>query len=358
MTLKENEIFIGPALSCVNKADSQSGRSIPKSLRYYINDMRITLSSPDYLLELQPEQLWVEYNPEEDKFISTDNNWNDILYNQDITREIFEQPRILGVHAPNLKMDVLNISSDGFKKRQSIANIIEAMRWANRIGADYFVVHLCQVDRWVDDNYREFVLMPESIKFFTNLATAYRKEGFKFVPCIEILEFPKYPSTPGETKAILKQCQNILPETRLVFDLSHLWRSHTLIRETRHEGFEDVRFKKFGHVMEDTLNYLNPGDVYLWHLGGCWQTETHLIPGIYPDEDPFNAFYRLDVPGELYNEGFEMNISEALEMVIDFCIKSNQPLRLILEIFDKDFRAILKAMKEMKTAIVKKANRR
>lgn len=353
--IRENQIFVGPALSCVNKADAPFGRTIPESLRYYIHDLRLTLSSPDYLLELQPEKPWGEYDHMNNMFIPQKNSWTEIAANQDISYEIFEQPRILGVHAPNHKIDVLDISP--LKKLHSIASIIEVMRWANSINADYFVFHLCQLDRWIDDTYREFVFIPESIKVFSEFARVYREENFTFVPCIEILEFPKYPSTPTETKRILEQCQSILIETKLVFDMSHLWRSQALICETRKEGFEDVRFKRFRQVMEDTLNLLNPDDVYLWHLGGCWQTETHLVPGIYPDEDPFRAHYRLDGPPEIYNEGFEMNISGALDLVVDFCLKSGNPLRLVLEIFEKDFTIILKAIKEIKMALSRKVKR-
>ena len=349
-------VFVGPALSCVNKADVRLGRSIPDSLRYYIHDLRVTLSSPYYLMELQPEKIWGEYDHMNNMFIPQRNSWTEIAANQGISYEIFEQPRILGVHAPNLKIDVLDIS--GFKKNYSIASIIEVMRWANSIYADYFVFHLCQVDRWIDDNYREFVFIPESIKVFSEFAKVYKEEGFTFVPCIEILEFPKYPATPTETKRILEQCQAILPETRLVFDMSHLWRSQALICETRKEGFEDVRFKRFPQIMEDTLNLLNPHDVYVWHHGGCWQTETHLVPGIYPDEDPFRARFRLDDPPEMYNEGFEMNISAAFELVVDFCVKSGRPLRLVLEIFEKDFNIILKAIKEINMAICRKLKRK
>ncbi len=356
MSLKYNQVFVGSALSDVNRADDQLNLRVPENLGQYIHMAREALATSYFCMELQPEQPWIQY--QNGHFVSCKNSWTKISNHPAdnfawIRREIFNQPRILGVHAPNLQIDVLDTCSDGFKRQESISSIIEAMRWANQIKADYFVIHLCQTDRWRDNSYRRDVQIPKSLKIFNFLASIYRKEHFQFVPCIEILEYPKYPATPYEIRTILNSCQQILPQTRLAFDIAHLWRSRSLICETQHQEFENIRFKSFNEELQDTLDILSNDDVYIWHLGGCFETETHAIPGIYPDEDPFSAFYRLDISGA-YDESREMDISKALDIVIHYCSIHHQPLRIILEIHRENYNVILKAMKEINWAIYKK----
>ena len=272
--------------------------------------------------------------------------------------ELAHQPHILGIHAPNIMIDVLDDSYGQFKKDQSLASICQAMEYANTIGADYFVYHLVQRDLWVDPQIRRDVLIPESLRVYAWLSEYYRVHNFHFVPCIEVLEYPKFPATPFEIKQILRACKMILPQTMLAFDVSHLWRGRSLICETQRSGFENVRMKTFIQVLCDSLNSLERGDVYLFHLGGCWGMRTHEIPGIQPEENPYETTYRLDCPDYLYDEFFEMNISRALDCIIDFCWVHDQPLRLILEIFDKEYPAVIKALQEVNWAVHNKVRRR
>jgi hypothetical protein len=210
----------------------------------------------------------------------------------------------------------------------------------------------------VNHEHRRDVLIPEALHIYSFLAEYYRKHNFGFIPCIEILEYPKFPASPFEVVQILKTCKMILPQTQLTFDLAHLWRSRNLIRETEMHGFENIKCKSFIEVLCDTLNPLGPGDVYLFHLGGCWETQTHEIPGIHPLEDAYDAMFRLDCPRYFYDEAREMNYSSALDAIIEFCWRCNQPLRLILEIFEKDFDVLMEALRQVNWAIRSKVQRR
>lgn len=361
MPLGLDQIFVGPALSCANLADEKIGLHVPENLGNYIHEQRKALNKSFFFQEWQPERRWVEY--QDGRFQKRENLWTGILSSHHpnahwIRHEIANQPHILGIHSPNIMIDVMDDSFGQFKKRQSLASICQAMEFADKVGADYFVYHLIQRDLWVDPDIRRTVLIPESLKVYAWLSEYYRRRNFNFVPCIEILEYPKFPATPFEIFQILKSCKMILPQTKLAFDISHLWRSRSLICETQNKGFENIRFKTFYQVLKDALDSLSGNDIYLFHLGGCWTTKTHEVPGIHPGENPFDATYRLDCPDYLYDEYYEMNISRALEAIIDFCWIHNVPLRLILEIFDKEYPIVLEALKQMNWAINEKVMRR
>lgn len=361
MPFREDQIYVGPALSCANHADERHGMHIPEDLGTYIHEQRRALSSPVFFQEWQPERRWVEHR--DGGFYPKSNLWTDMLTRRDgkaewLRRELVSQPHLLGIHSPNIMVDVLDDSYGHFKKRQSLSSICQAMEFANAVGADYFVYHMIQRDIWVDQDTRRDVLIPESLRVYAWLAEYYRRKKFSFIPCIEVLEFPKYPATPFEIKQLLKTCKLILPQTMLAFDLSHLWRGRSLICETQKNGFENVKDKPFAAVLKDAFNTLGPGDVYLFHLGGCWGIRTHEVPGIHPEENPYEATFRLDCPDYLYDEYYEMNISRALDAVIDFCWIHSQPVRIILEIFDKEYPIVLRAIQEVNWALHNKLRRR
>jgi hypothetical protein len=361
MPLRDDQIFVGPALSCANLADEHLGLHVPENLGTYIHEQRKALSSPIFFQEWQPERRWVEY--QNGGFTPRPNSWTHLIDGSDdnarwVRHELSHQPHMVGIHSPNMLIDILDDSYGHFKKRQSLASICQAMDFAEALGAEYFVYHLVQRDLWVDAGTRRDLLIPESLRVYAWLAEYYRKRRFHFVPCIEVLEYPKHPATPFEITQILRTCKLILPQTKLAFDISHLWRSRSLICETQRHGFENVRFKSFIQVLCDALNSLGRDDVFLFHLGGCWGTRTHEVPGIHPEEDPFDATYRLDCPDYLYDEYFEMNVSRTLDCIIDFCWVHSLPLRLILEIYNREYPVVLKALQEMNWALHQKVRRR
>ncbi|MDQ7826641.1 MAG: hypothetical protein RDV48_27810 [Candidatus Eremiobacteraeota bacterium] len=361
MPIGTHQIFVGPALSCANTADERYGKRVPYNLSEYIHEQRVALSTPYFFQEWQPERRWVEFH--DGAFYPKENSWTQIITSdhpdaQRTRHELLHQPHNLGIHSPNIMIDVLDDSYGHFKKNQSLESICRAMEYAQTVGADYFVYHLVQRDLWVDPSMRRNMLIPESLRVYAWLSEYYRRRKFTFVPCIEVLEYPKYPATPFEVRQILKSCQLILPQTRLAFDISHLWRSRSLICETQRSGFENVRFKVFYHVLKDALDPLGPDDIYVFHLGGCWGIRTHEVPGILPDDDPFDSLYRLDCPDYLYDEYFEMNVSRALDAVVDFCFVHSVPIRLILEIFNKEYPVVLRALEEVSAALHAKVLRR
>jgi len=362
MPIRTDQVFIGPALSCANLADEQFGMRVPRDLASYFHLYRQSLSVPYYFIELQPERRWVEQFG--DDFVPKSDNswWQHFGTNNEFRFELACQPHIIGVHSPIEKIDVLTGNYNNFKKRQSIASIKESMEYANAIGADYFIFHLIQQDDWVDLRTRWHELVPESYRIYAYFADYYRKRNFHFVPCIEILEFPKYPATSMEAEDMLHDCQGILPGTKLVFDLSHLWRSRNIIIENKDRedfrSFDNVFGVSFLDELKDTLALLGRNDIYCFHLGGCYEMGTHGVPGINPNEDPLNSNYRLDCLPCSYDLNYEMDISGALEIIIDFCSSRNQDLKMILEIHNQPYSVILRAMQEMKQAVRNKIRRR
>ena len=345
------EFFIGPALSCRNTKDLDlNSKVMPRGFVYYVDNQRRALSVPWYFIELQPEQDWVSYDGKD--FVSVNNDWWSILKDDRISKEMYRQQRIIGVHSPTINIDVL--TEDKYLKRKSILSIMKAMEYANAINANYFVLHLCQKDKWDSINIRN-QLIDESIKVFARLAQFYKSKGFQFKMCIENLEYPKFPSTPYECGAILSACENFMP-VKFVLDVPHLWRSRSLICEKYYNMrgvFENIWSKSFGQMLADTLDILN-GKILLFHMAGCWQTLTHEIPGIRPHEDPFSHIHRINAPDWVYDEYNELNISHALDCIIKYCKYNKIDLAIILEIFNRPFSHVIKSIKHMNWGIGEK----
>jgi len=357
MPITENDVFIGPALSCANLADEKLGMRIPRDLAGYIHSYRKNLSLPIFTGEFQPERRWVQDCG--NNFVPKGDNswWYHYGTNKEFQYELHNNPLLIGVHTPIKGIDIFDSSYFDYKKKQSIASIIESWEYANAIGAKWVTIHASQQDYWVAPHDR-FNYIEEFLRIYNYLASVYRKRNFRFTPCIEILEYPKFPATPYETEDILNMCKTILPQTRIAFDVSHLWRSRGIICDVRPPGFQNVYEISFIEELKDTLDRLGPNDAYIFHLGGCWGINTHGVPGICPDENPFEAMYRLDHPDCFYDENYEMNISRVLELIIDYCWKYNQPLILILEIFEREYSIIIKSIWEMRNAIINKIRRR
>lgn len=346
------EVLIGPALSNLNTTDLKFGKKIPRDFDWYMQQYEKIFSNNLSIVELQPEfsSGWIEYNHIKRCFLPKErNDWAKIINNVNV----------LGVHSPIYNVDVLH--DDKFYQQQSIENIKQAMNYANHIRANYFVFHLVQVDRWNEVEYRRKQWEEESMTIYHFFADYYRQNQFNFVPLVEVLEYPKYPCSPIEIYSILNIAKEILPETRLCFDISHLWRSRGLIFDTvsnNSEQFKNVKETRyFVDELDQCLELLNFDDIYLWHLGGCYGTETHLIPGIYPNESPDEADFRLDKPDSFFDEYAEMNYNQVLKRIIGYSIKKAQPLRMILEIHYRSYDQILKALFEIRKAIENKIAR-
>lgn len=353
------EIIIGAALSNANTTDLVYGKKIPENILWYIEEYLKNINN-FFFAEFQPEFIdgWVQYNSDRKKFeLKPHINWY-FIKNTKIDRYL--EKGLYGVHMPIINIDVL--SDDEFWKKQSIANIKASMDYAHYVQAHYVVFHLTQKDKWQNVYDRRKIWENESLKIYQHFADYYRKKGFKFVPLVENLEYPKFPSTPLEMKEIFNVCKELLPETKVCFDVSHLWRSRGLIFETvknnQGEFANILNSKYFIDVMDETLEYFSGEDIYLWHFGGCYGTETHLMPGLYPKENPNSEEdFRLDRPNSFFDEYAEINCNQVLRRIIGFCKRYNQPIKIILEIHKHNFYNILLSIKAMKKAIENKLER-
>jgi hypothetical protein len=341
MIIGNGVIFLGSAISN-NLANKESNLHLPLDLSLVIHEQRTALNSPVFFLEIQLDE----------KFTPDDNIWWNHL-GQDIQfqEELKYQPHLVGVYPPIDNIDVHDESYDNLIKIYSIKTIKKSMDYANAIGADYFVYPLIQRTGYISPKMRMGDFLEESYRIYNGFAEYYRYRNFSFVPCIEILEYPKYPATPFEIEDILHMCQTILPCTRLSFNLSNIWFSYRNICDACPPGFNNIYEKTFIAVLEDTFKTLKDDDIYVFSLGGCTDDNKHDIPGIKTYENPFETEYILIHPDVFYEEGYEMNIARVLNLVQDFCKQNGQPLRLILKILKHNYKVVLRSLQEMKSAL-------
>lgn len=215
-------IRVGCALSDTNRADLPTGLRVPERLADYARRVQTRTRSEDFLFELQPEEHWTTPIAFPDQFVARETNrwWRN--FRQDARlRALFKSSHaVIGMHQPVQACDAL--SSNFFQKYHAIEETKQAMTFAQYIGADYLVFHLATMDRWEWDRRDQ---MNKALKIFKAFAAFYHASNFTFTPCVEILEYPKFPATGGEALALLTRCRQILPETKLAFDVSHLWGS-------------------------------------------------------------------------------------------------------------------------------------
>lgn len=231
-------------------------------------------------------------------------------------------------------MDTL--SSNFFGKYSALEETRRAMDLADRLKASYFVVHLAQQDKWEWDRSDQIA---KALKIYKELAAYYSFHHYTFVPCIEILEYPKFPATGGELVYIYNECRRILPETRIAFNVSHLWRSRNLMLTTGFWGKPEVSFVDH---LEYSLSQVWQ-DIHVVQLGGCWETETHCVPGLHPQENPFQHPMKLRESDGVYEECGEINLNATLDLLLDYTIGMNRDLNLVLEIHNRDFDQVLEA---------------
>lgn len=330
------EIRVGVALSDANMADWPQGLRLPRDLATYARRYREVMQTSELFCELQPEARFVEPVAYPDEFRPVrDNPWVEAFEESHDFRYTLEQPNALvGVHMPVGGRDFL--SSNFFGKYRAIEETRAAMHFANQIGADYFVIHLAQHDKW---DWERDDQIAKSLKIFKELATYYSVNGFSFVPCIELLEYPKFPATGGELLLVLTECRRILPETQVALNLSHLWRTRNLMIHTGHWDDPEITF--LDHL-EYTLAHIWQ-DVHLFQLGGCWESETHCVPGLHPQQNPFHHPLKLRESPGVYAESGEMDLNNTLDMLLNFTLERDRDLNLVLEIHDRDIAQVLEA---------------
>ena len=215
-----SEIIVGCALSDVNRADLPRRLRVPEQLADYAACVQQRIESPLFGFQLQPEDYWTLPAIFPDQFVPRKTNrWMRAFYEQSrLLETVRASVNSIGVHQPIQNRDVL--SSNFFTKYEAIEETKTAMDFAQYIGADYFVFHLAQVDKWTWDRRDQ---MDKALKIFNVFATYYTAQKMTFVPVIETLEYPKFPATGGEAFDLLNECRKSLRTTKLALDVTHLW---------------------------------------------------------------------------------------------------------------------------------------
>jgi sugar phosphate isomerase/epimerase len=342
------EIIVGCALSDVNRADLPRGLRVPERLADYVKRMSDRVGGPKVSLQLQPEDVWTTPVVFPDQFTSREQNrWWKTFHANARLQLLFAAPNMLvGVHQPLQRIDVL--SSNFFKKYESIEETKAAMDFAEFIGADYFVFHLAQVDKWTWERRDQIA---KALKIFQVFATYYHTKQMNFTPCIELVEFPRFPSNGGELYQLMDECKQILPETRIAFDVSHLYSSFRRIRSTGHLPDASVTFAQ---VLQFALEQ-NWRDVYLYQLGGSWESEHHAVPGLHPQEDPRRFPVKLRESAMTYDEMGELDLNATLELITEYSTRKNRDLHLVLEIFDRDIDQSLETARVIRADLEQRA---
>ncbi|MBA3534517.1 MAG: hypothetical protein H0T73_21565 [Ardenticatenales bacterium] len=321
-------IHVGVALSDANRADLPTGLCIPENLTTYAESFREALGVETPFFELQPNDHFVQPARYPDQFrLNRDNRWlNAVEFNQGVQSFIDSRAHRLGVHQPLLG-DML--SSNFFGKYSALEEARRAMDFASGIGAEYFVMHLAYVDKW---DWERSDQIDKGLKFFKDIATYYRSYGYHFVPCIEVLEYPKFPATGGELCYIINACQKVLHETRIALNVSHLWRARNLMLATGH--WEDAKISFVQHL-EYTLAQCWE-QIHVFQLGGCWESETHSVPGLHPQQNPYDHPMKLRESTGVYQESGEIDLNRTLDLLLEYTIDKGRDLNLVLEIHDRD----------------------
>ncbi|MDQ4077335.1 MAG: hypothetical protein M3220_13945 [Chloroflexota bacterium] len=338
------DIHVGIALSDANRADMPQGLRVPDSLPEYVDYFCSVMEVSRAFFELQPSHHFVEPARYPDHFrLNRDNRWlNAVEFNSAVRNLIDQREHRFGVHQPLLG-DTL--SSNFFGKYSAMEEVRRAMDFASGIGAEYFVFHLAQVDKW---DWERSDQIAKGIKIFKELATHYRSHGYKFVPCVEVLEYPKFPATGGELRHIFNECQKLLSDTRIALNVSHLWRSRNLMLETRHWSDPDVTFTQH---LEFTLAQCW-SDIHVYQLGGCWESETHAIPGLHPQQNPYDHPLKLRESSGVYYESGEIDLNRTLDLLLEYTVDRGRDLNLILEVHDRDVGQIAEAARQIRDELL------
>ena len=344
------EIHVGIALSDANRADMASGLRMPEALPRYAEIYLEATGEPLPFFELQPTERFTEPARYPDRFrLNRNNRWlNAVEFNREVQAFVDSGNHRLGVHQP-LIGDAL--SSNFFGKYSAVEEIRRAMDFASGIHANYFTMHLAQVDKW---DWKRSDQIEKGLKIFKELATYYRSYGYQFIPCIEVLEYPKFPATGGEVVHIVNECRKHLAETQIAMNVGHLWRSRNLMLATGHWEMPEISFVEH---LEYTLAQCWD-QIHVFQLGGCWESETHAIPGIHPQQNPYDHPLKLrETPG-VYQESGEIDLNHTLDLLLEYTIARGRDLNLVLEIHDRDIGQIVEAARQIRQDLLARVEER
>ncbi len=327
-------IQVGPALCCMTFAD---GKKLPEDLNFYFNnfdekfpEFQEQLGHPYITAEFQPMKNWTKDDRE--------------IYVLNQEHYDFVRQQNIGVHMP--------ITGNPH-------DIFAAMHFAHEINADYFVIHLTpDLKRYPNDYelmqknpwYFREKFIEHWMKEFQNIARFYNENNFNFVPCIENLEFPKFPCTPKEVEVAFYECKKYLPNLQILCDIAHFWRSQSLIQEFfwKHAQGDSSKLPHYPVYMANELEKIQEPfhdffdhaiydhnalkfNIHVFHLAGCDGYHTHLIPGLRNDENPDEKKVINIRRG--YDESREMNFERMLKCfscyVLDTGVRTDEHNNLI-----------------------------
>ncbi len=343
------EIIVGCALSDTNHADLPRGLRVPERLVDFAERYRARVGSPVLSFQLQPEDRWTIPAVFPDQFVPRKTNrwWRAVQAQPRLQDVLSAGDARIGIHQPIQNRDAL--SSNFFNKYEAMEETKRAMDFAQSIGADYFVFHLAQVDKWTWERRDQ---MDKALKIFNVFATYYTAQNMTFVPLIETLEYPKFPAMGSEAYMLLNECRKALPNIQIALDLTHLWSSRAIMVECG--AWPDARVP-FEASLEYALDAL-ADDIYLYHLGGGWESETHAVPGLHPQEDPFRFPLKLRETHGVYLESGEIDLNHALEQVMNHSARRGRDLHLVLQIFDRDIEQVLEAARLIRLDLLARMN--
>ncbi len=346
-------ITVGCALSDLNRADLPNGLRVPEKLAEYVRRYQKLVRTDDFTFELQPEDHWTIPATFPDQFVERKTNrwWRAFRQNQPLLDLMRNASAPIGVHQPVSGRDIL--SSNFFLKYEGIAETKQAMAFCDFIGADFFVFHLSMSDRW---GWERRDQIAKALKIFKVFATFYHASDFSFVPCIQLLEFPRFPATGGEASSLVEHCRDIWPETQIAFDISHFWSSRRRmiaanIWDTK--GAKSLSFvDALDYAMDQTWR-----NVYVYQLGGCWESETHAVPGLHPQQNPYHFPMKLRESPGVYSENGEIDLNRTLDLLLNYTVRRGNPLRLMLEIYDRDIDQVLEATRQIRQELLTRADK-
>jgi len=323
--LKKSNVFfsphIGPALCDLACGDTFD--RIPENLTsYYFPKYVEHLSCGDFrqpfvFAELQPETQWYDNNFN----YNHSNPWLKLREEGIASNSNFQ----LGVHLPisYLRMG----DSNDYEKEKIRKNIRAAVDFGNSINAVYFVFHLTQNgianNETTYKNVKEY--LRETIEY---LGQTDSKAYF----LLENLEFPKYPATPEEMRwwydRITEMSRQFNIKTGIMLDVAHLWKTRGDLYGMFNAGVKlpqwivdekEILMQPYHDLLNYTLkNKLNGVPVIAYHFGGCFENETHLIPGVKVNEEPNLTNVTVH---RFYDESRELHLKNALKYIIQYYLE-------------------------------------
>ncbi len=179
----------------------------------------------------------------------------------------------LGVHQPISGIDAI----DQQRRSHSVEQIQKTMALASILNADYFTNHIQTVDYWSQESLRR-AQIEASFEVFDELWAHHSRSGYMFPMLIENLEYPKYPATLTEILEVVDYLHRKVPiPSGIVIDIGHLWRSRSLIKLSEYQP--QLSDDPFIDYLESTLSEVGE-HIRVFHLTGCFDQKTHLMPDL------------------------------------------------------------------------------